>query len=573
MNLGDFKTVFDDNFANDQSLSGIMWADRWGNADQYTFGNGALTLTGMQSENWNPVGFMQAPVGKSAGEGYGLFQYTGYANAGQGNGICFIMWRADNLLLDPTTPNVATEIDVLESWDGSKTGQSTIHYYAAGQADTNGQSFNQFNVDLTVSHTYSMDWERGSLTFYVDGQQIYQDTTHSPLDFADGGSNEVMGAQIVNEVDGVTGPVVQLHITDMSYSAPISTGTQLPTNPGGTSGSSAITLGDGPQAYAAVAGTMVQAGSGNDTITATAGQVTVTGSSGGLTFLGGSGANQVTGGTGSATIVGGTGGGSYSGGTAGSNVLVSQGASGSNTTLTGGGSGDALFGSASGNDVLVAAHGRESILGGGGNTTVVGGATAASVIFTGSGTTAVFGGIAGGDIVVGGSGSLSVTAQKGDAIFGSAGALTVSGSTSGADSIIGGAGPLTVNGRGGNMLVVAGTTNSEIRIGDGASLVFGGSGNTALTGGAGSMEVILGTGNLVIQEGSGPSTFDAVKGSAGGSAVLYGFRPGTDKIDLYGYQKSDAQVVKGSGFTLLSLSDGTKIQIVGVGDLGNSVVG
>ena len=549
MNLDNFKTVLNDDFANDQSLSGTMWATRWGNADQFSFGNGALTLTGSQSENWNPVGFMQAPVGKSAGEGYGLYQFTGYANAGQGNGICFIMWRADNLQLDSSSPGVATEIDILESWDGTQAGQSTIHYYDAGSAGGDGQSFNQFNINLSISHTYAMDWERGSLTFYVDGQQIYQDTTHAPLDYADGGSNEVMGAQIVGEAALVTSPTVQLHITDMSYSAPVS----ADTNP--VTGGAVVTLGGGAQSYTAAAGSTVQAGGGNDTITASAGAVTVLG------------------GTGSASIFGGTGGGSYTGGSAGNNVLVSQGASGSNTTLTGGGYGDLLFGSASGNDVIVAASGRESILGGGGNTTIVGGATASSVIFTGSGNNVMFGGNAGGDIVVGGAGSLSVTAQKGDAIFGNTGALTVSGSTSGADSIIGGAGPLTVNGRGGNMLVVAGTTNSEISTGNGASLVFGGSGNTALTGGAGSMEVMLGTGNLVIQEGTGPANYDVVKGIAGGSEVLYGFRPGTDKISLYGYQPSDAHVTAGSGFTLLSMSDGTKIQIVGVANLGNSIVG
>ena len=576
LNTSNFKTVFNDDFGNDQSLSGLLWADRWGNADQFTFGNGALTLTGMQSENWNPAGFMQAPVGKSAGEGYGLYQFTGYANAGQGTGICFIMWRADNVLVDPTMPNVATEIDILESWDGTKTGQSTVHYYDPGWANQDGQSYNQYSLNLSVSHTYSMDWERGSLTFYVDGQQIYQDTVHAPLDYADGGSNEVMGAQVLSELNNVTTSTVQLHITDMSYSAPIVTSPLLP-NPVPskpvTGGSTLVTLGGGTQDYAASAGATVQAGSGNDTITASEGLVTVTGSSGKLTFVGGSGPSQVVGGSGSATITGGTGGGSYTGGANGGNVLVSQGAAGSNTTLTGGGWGDSLYGSADGNDVIVAARGRESILGGGGNTTIVGGGTAASVIFTGSGNTVLFGGVAGGDIVVGGGGRLTVTAQKGDAVFGNAGALTVSGSTTGADSIIGGAGPLTVNGRGGNMLVVAGTTNSNIQTGNGASLVFGGSGNTALTGGAGSMQVMIGSGNLGIQEGSGPTTYDIVKGGAGGTGVLYGFRPGVDKIDLFGYQPSESQVTQGSGFTLLSLSDGTKIQIVGVAGLGNSVNG
>ena len=128
LDLTSFRTVFNDDFANDTSLSGILWADRWGNANQYTFAGGALTLTGSASENWAPVGFMQAPTGKSAGEGYGLYQFSGYANAGQGIGICFDMWRADNVLVDPSKPNVATEIDILESWDKTKTGNSVIHF-------------------------------------------------------------------------------------------------------------------------------------------------------------------------------------------------------------------------------------------------------------------------------------------------------------------------------------------------------------------------------------------------------------------------------------------------------------
>src|ERR1700712_5816281 len=116
-----FKSVFVDIFAQDTSLNGALWADRWGSASQFTFDSSGLTLTSTAASGWAPVGFMQAPTGKGAGEGYGLYQFTGYANAGQGTGIGFIMWRADNIALDPSQPNVATEIDVLESWDKTKT--------------------------------------------------------------------------------------------------------------------------------------------------------------------------------------------------------------------------------------------------------------------------------------------------------------------------------------------------------------------------------------------------------------------------------------------------------------------
>ena len=573
LDLSAFKTVFEDDFGNDTSLNPFTWGVDWGSASQYSFANGALTLTSTAAAGWPTVGFMQAPTGKSAGEGYGLYQFTGYANAGQGIGIAFLMWRADNLQIDPNAPGAATEIDVLESWDGTKTGESTIHYYVANTALTpnhnnDGQQYNQLNINLSQSHTYAMDWERGSLTFYVDGTEIYQNTANAPLDYADGGSNEVMGAELVNMTSYVTTPTVQLHITSMSYSAPITS--TVPVAPITPATTGVITLTGG--SYDASAGDTIMAGGGSNVITASAGQVYVSGNSGALTFFGGTGASTVDGGTGSATILGGSGGGDFTGGSGGANILVSQGASGSNTTLTGGGSGDALFGSASGTDTLIARAGRESILGGGGVTNIVGGATAAAVIFTGGGPTTVTGGEAGGDTIVGGSGNLTVDAQKGDAIFGNGGSLSVDASTTGADSIIGGAGTLSVTGRGSNMLVVASQSNSNIQTGNGAALVFGSSGNAAVTGGTGWLGVVVGSGKMDVQENGGTAVYDVVKGAAGGSDMIYGFNVKTDTISLFGYQSSDMHVTSSGGSTLLSLSDGTRIQLVGVSNPGHSII-
>ena len=335
-------------------------------------------------------------------------------------------------------------------------------------------------------------------------------------------------------------------------------------------GAGLVALPPGDQFYAAAAGTTVLGGSGNDTVIASAGLVTASGGAGLLTFVGGTGASSVTGGAGSETIFGGTGGGAFTGGAGGQNVLVSEGASGANTTLTGAAAGDRIFGSAAGHDLLVAAVGRESIQGGGGSTTIEGGATAASVIFAGSGPTTVDGGAAGADTIVGGAGAIDVSAA-GDAIFGGAGALAVSGSTARADSIIGGAGALDVTGQGGNMLVVASTSLSHIDTGNGASLIFAGSGATSITGGTGSMQVVLGAGSTNVTEGAGAALFDVVKGAAGGTDVLNGFRPGTDQIHLFGYAAADLQIASSNGSTLVSLADGTRIDIVGVTNLGGSI--
>ena len=571
LDLNDFQLVLNDDFAQDSSLDTSIWTDSWGYANQFSFAGGALTLTGYEKPYWQGVAIMQRATGPSAGEGYGLYQFTGYGNAGQGAGINFILWPADNQWLNPNQPNKASEIDILESWDGTKTGESVIHYYSTGWPDDDGQSYHPFSVDLTKPQTYALDWERGSLTYYVDGKEIYQDTTHVPLDYADGGVNEVIGAQITGESAYVTTSTVQLHITDISYSAPKSGTSPPPTPSPPTSPPNPVTLGGGAQSYTAAAGETVQAGSGSDTVTARSGLVSVTGSSGALTFLGGSGPSTVVGGTGSATLFGGAGGGAYTGGSAGHNLLVSQGTGGANTTLTGAGAGDRLFGSASGSDVLVAGAGAESILGGGGNTSITGG-SAADVIFTAGGASTVQGGSAGGDTIVGGSGGLEVAARNGDAVFGG-GALSVTGSTQGADSIVGGAGALSVTGEGANMLVVAGSSQSTIRTGSGASLIYAGSGATSLTGGAGGMQVVLGAGKATVSEGSGAAVFEVVNGAAGGAAVLDGFRPGVDTIKLYGYSASDQHVTSSGGSTVLSLSDGTAIQLVGVGNAGGSILG
>lgn len=332
-----------------------------------------------------------------------------------------------------------------------------------------------------------------------------------------------------------------------------------------------VTLGPGDQVYQATSGQAVVAGSGNDTVIASAGGVTVTGSGGHLTFFGGTGASSVFGGSGSSLIFGGTGGGHFISGTAGGNILVSQGAAGGNTTLTGAGAGDQIFGSAKGNDVLIAGAGRESVLGGGGPTTIQGG-SAASVIFTGSGSTEVYGGTGAGDTIVGGSGTLAVTANAGDAIFGNGGHLAVTGSSSGADSIVGGAGGLAVTGTGGNMLVVGGSGASTIATGNGASLIFEGTGSSTVTGGAGSMQVEVGSGKASVTDGTGPTAFDVVKGAAGGTDMLSGFKVGADTISLFGYAPGDVHVSTGSGNTVVALADGTKIEILGVTNLGGSLV-
>jgi Ca2+-binding RTX toxin-like protein len=122
------------------------------------------------------------------------------------------------------------------------------------------------------------------------------------------------------------------------------------------------------------------------------------------------------------------------------------------------------------------------------------------------------------------------------------------------------------------MLVVAGSTTSDINVGNGASLIFAGSGSTSVTGGTGSLQVVVGSGRGSFTEGEGATSFDVVKGAAGGTDMLSGFKPGTDKIDLFGYGAAAPTISVSAGSTLITLSDGTNLELVGVTNLGNSIV-
>ena len=454
---------------------------------------------------------------------------------------------------------------------------------------TDGTSASTVNISSTNVFSFAV---AGSKLFFVkaisagdEGLFVSDGTVAgtSEVAVADLGGNGVqtgltpLGDGVIFQGDDTSG---QLQTFFSDGTAAGTTEEAIPTDaanfavlPESSNPSGVVTLPGGAQSYNAPAGTTVQAGSGSDTITATAGQVTVDGSSGRLVFFGGTGVSSVDGAAGSATIFGGTGGGSFTAGTAGRSILVSQDAIGSNTTLTGAGYGDQVFGSASGTDTLSLGSGNGTIVGGGGPTSIMGG-TSGSVIFGGAGSTSLTGGSAGGDTIVGTSGSLSVTAMRGDAVFGGSATTAVTGSLQGADSVIGGSGALDVSGRGGNMLVVGSATSSNIFTGDGASLIFAGAGSTSVTGGSGGMQVVLDSGGGTFLEGAGPAFYDVINGtSAGGTDVISGFKVNTDTIALYGYSGAGYTLATSGGSTTIDVADGTKIELLGVTNVGHSIVG
>ena len=210
LNASNFSKVFDDNFANDSSLNTNLWPVRWGNADDFKFANGALTITSYQSENWTNAGFIQADSSATNGEGYGLYSFTASANAGEGIGIALVLWPSTNVWPGP-------ELDLLESSDSTrKSGYATVHW--KGADGSNQYQSHSFSLDLTQKHTYSYDWEPGVLTYYIDGQQIFSTTSHVPADAAVGevhgdvrcGREDLLAIDVVGEHPRL--PVVRIGV-------------------------------------------------------------------------------------------------------------------------------------------------------------------------------------------------------------------------------------------------------------------------------------------------------------------------------------------------------------------------
>ena len=214
LNLGNYKTVWQQDFTRSTQIDRNIFPIVYGNKNQFSFGAGGLTLTSYKGDGFQPVGILQANWDAKLGQGYGLYSVTASHPANQGAGIAILLWPSNNVWPGP-------EIDMVEDWSDpkSQTAYMTVHFKGP-----NGQNMGnaiKFAVDLTVPNTFSMDWEQGSLTYYVNGKEIFQITgSEVPLDFAHGGVNASFGAQITDTgASAQPSDRVTLTIASMSYSA------------------------------------------------------------------------------------------------------------------------------------------------------------------------------------------------------------------------------------------------------------------------------------------------------------------------------------------------------------------
>ena len=207
LDTADFKTVWNDDFQTSNGINGSIFPVQWGSG----FSSSSAGLTSVS--NGSASGFMQADNGKTAGDGYGLYSATftmptAQENTGGGAYIC--LWPGTNAWPGP-------EIDFVEQGYGGE--YATVHW--AGTNGANDYKSTEFSANLSQPTTVAVDWEAGSLTYYVNGQELVSfaagGSVPVPKDAADGGQNESFGFGN-SGAKGATATVL-----DMSYSARVST--------------------------------------------------------------------------------------------------------------------------------------------------------------------------------------------------------------------------------------------------------------------------------------------------------------------------------------------------------------
>ncbi len=155
-----------------------------------------------------------------------------------------------------------------------------------------------------------------------------------------------------------------------------------------------------------------------------------------------------------------------------------------------------------------------------------------------------------------------VISDQADTPQGGAGTATIqSGAVTGQ---IGNSGLITLSTGAAGAAVVAGSGRVSVTGGAGADTLFGGSGTDTFSLGGGADRVTFGSGAASVTGGSGTDTYVFTSGAAG-TVTITGFKQGADELKYAGFV--GPAVASGTitgGNTVLTLSDGTSVDLIGV---------
>jgi hypothetical protein len=311
-------------------------------------------------------------------------------------------------------------------------------------------------------------------------------------------------------------------------------------------------------------------GAGAATITATGPSIAITGGAGALTYTGTAQAT-ITGGAGAMTII-----------ESGSSNLSVTTTTGNDHIVTGIATNTISLGS--GADTVIT-YGVSTITGTTGKDTItVNGAW--GTVTTGTGSSVVTmntGGVVttnGHDTVTAATGltltadgpSTTVTGGAGFIWFSGDGSATITGGTGGGyfnfTKITGGAVTTALGATDTITFGAAGGTaktngTDTVQAGPGATTISALAGSAAVSGGTGKMTFIEGAATATVTAGSGIESFTLTKGQAGGALTIKDFVPGSDTIQLAGYQAADVTTQVVNGTTRITLSDHSTITLTG----------
>lgn len=322
-------------------------------------------------------------------------------------------------------------------------------------------------------------------------------------------------------------------------------------------GASLINLNGGAGEIDGVAVT-VDAGLKNANADGSTGSVTLTGlTKGGSELTGGDGVSTLIG-YGGDTINAGLGTTTIKTGAGGSTVTLSTLAAATVTVSSGGA--DTIYAGLATASVTDTGTRGDSLYDQSATLTFING-SGASVLYEGTGSVNVQAGNGGGTYYAGTAGGSHLTAGTGLVMFygeASGDVLTAAGSA--ADTLIAGAATETLSG---------GTSTGAItlRAGSGADTLIAGMGKTTF---------IVGTGNSTIALGGTSDLIQIQSGQAGGLDTVSGFKVGLDDLDLVSFAASAATTAisadksDGHGGTMLTFSDNTRIDLLGVAKVTSS---
>ena len=289
--------------------------------------------------------------------------------------------------------------------------------------------------------------------------------------------------------------------------------------------------------------------------------------SGQATLLGGAGGDNVTLDQGASAAIQAGAGGLYLNETGATlHLSVDAGTAAAATALVQGGSANVQVGADRGVQVNTNAGASTGITVDGGSTLVA--ANGSDQVRTGTGNACVQLRTAGVE-VWGGAGTLSVQDQdwtSGDrqTIHGGSGSLHVLDNC-GALTFFGGSGSASFDGVGASLAIQCGSGQVNLAAGGGGALSFtGGTGSASLGLSQNGGSIQFGSGNATVNEWAWGTAvaYTCAAGEGGGVQVINGFRVGTDRLDLQGVGLQGLATVAGS--TLLTLTDGTTVQLAGI---------